>query len=258
MGSVKIYAIVFGLLAVFGFTLISIDLFNKKKLNDLQSMQNSQGFAVVELFTSEGCSSCPPADHLVEEIQRNNKNSQIYILSYHVDYWDHQGWKDKYSSSEFSERHKQYGKWLKLGILYTPQFVINGSDEFVGSNQSAILRTIGKGLGEIPLERLKLKAKIETNTLHVEYSGNWANNSELVLAVVQKSAKSQVTAGENSGVSLSHVQIVRQLLHIDAGSSKDINIVLPDDFKENIWELIGFMQRKNDGKITAVDKVELR
>src|SRR5882757_7431762 len=98
---------------------------------------NSKGFAVVELSTSEGCSSCPPADELVEKIQKDNKNGKIYILAFHVDYWDHQGWKDRFSDREFSNRQRQYAGWLNLQTVYTPQIVVNGTTEYVGSDQSS-------------------------------------------------------------------------------------------------------------------------
>src|SRR5690349_21565913 len=80
----------------------------------LKASASNKGFAVVELFTSEGCSSCPPADALVEKIQQDNFNSQIYILAYHVDYWNHQGWKDRFSDREYSNRQRQYASWLNI------------------------------------------------------------------------------------------------------------------------------------------------
>jgi hypothetical protein len=87
----------------------------------------------------EGCSSCPPADELIDRIQKDNDNKQIYIMAFHVDYWDHQGWKDRFSDPEFSKRQRQYANWLNLQTVYTPQIVVNGATEHVGSDQDAIL-----------------------------------------------------------------------------------------------------------------------
>src|ERR1700743_2691255 len=83
----------------------------------------TKGFAVVELFTSEGCSSCPPADQLVARIQQEDKEQPVYILAYHVDYWDRLGWKDAFSDARYSSRQKTYTGWLKIRSAYTPQIV---------------------------------------------------------------------------------------------------------------------------------------
>ena len=84
---------------------------------------NKNGFAVVELFTSEGCSSCPPADELLAKLQRESAEKNIYLLAYHVDYWDRLGWKDQFSSNEYTKRQQKYLDWLNLYVMYTPQSV---------------------------------------------------------------------------------------------------------------------------------------
>lgn len=230
------------------------NLQDKQAMKKIQTTENSKGFAVVELFTSEGCSSCPPADELVEKIQQDNKNRQIYILAFHVDYWDHQGWKDKFSDHQFSERQRQYASWLGLRTIYTPQIVINGTSEHVGSDQGPILRTISRELDQPAADPLTLQAKVEAGKLKVQYMGA---GEELVLALVQRSAHSNVRAGENSGRSLSHVQIVRGLQRVDMSSRKNISMDLPKDFNENGWELIGFVQQRKDGHITAATRDDL-
>src|SRR5471032_1935701 len=91
----------------------------------------NNGFVLIELFTSEGCSSCPPADELVARIQKADKDKAVYILAYHVDYWNLLGWKDQFSNAANSQRQRQYASWLKLSEVYTPQIVVNGKKEFV-------------------------------------------------------------------------------------------------------------------------------
>src|SRR5258706_10393726 len=93
------------------------------------------GIAVIELFTSEGCSSCPPADALLAEILRDarGKNLAIYPLAFHVDYWDHLGWRDPYSDPAYSARQRGYSRTFHRDSIYTPQMIINGVSEFVGS-----------------------------------------------------------------------------------------------------------------------------
>ena|SRR5437764_672084 len=99
---------------------IKKDLFVKQGANKGQN-----GFAVVELFTSEGCSSCPPADKLVATLVERDKKEAVYILSYHVDYWDRLGWKDRFSDAAFTARQQHYAELLHLSSVYTPQIVVN-------------------------------------------------------------------------------------------------------------------------------------
>ena len=211
---------------------------------------NGNGFAVVELFTSEGCSSCPPADKLVAKIQSENTGKPIYILAFHVDYWNSLGWKDRFSNSEYSDRQRRYADWLHLETVYTPQVIINGASEYVGSDEGSVTKAITAGLNQSPAATLTLQGSIEGDKLNVEYNTT-EKNAELVLALVQKSAESNVRAGENAGKKLSHVQIVRQLVYQDVNGKKKITINLPKDFIQAGWELIGFVQHKNDGRITA-------
>jgi len=220
---------------------------------------DDKGFALVELFTSEGCSSCPPADDLVEEIQKDN-NARVYILAFHVDYWDHQGWKDTFSDPEFTKRQEQYTRWLDLHTLYTPQIVVNGATEYVGSNKGSILQAIADGLGQASTKTLTLQGTVADGKVKINYQGaGEEKNSELILALVQRSAQSNVRAGENKGRRLSHVQIVRRMLHVPLGGEqqKEIALALPPDFTKKGWELIGFVQHKKDGHISDVDRFDL-
>lgn len=261
MRSVKTIALAGGLAGLLVATAAFMNVRNERTIKHLQEPGSDKGFAVVELFTSEGCSSCPPADKLLEKIQADNRNKQIYILAFHVDYWDHQGWKDRFSDPAYSARQGRYAEWLNLRTIYTPQIVINGTNEYVGSNQGAILGAIAAGLEREPAKTLTLNSRREGNRLHVSYqlTGD-GKNSELVLALVQQTAKSNVKAGENSGRNLSHVQIVRQMLQfsVDTKSKEGVTVKLPDDFTEQGWELIGLVQDKADGHITAAARVEFQ
>lgn len=213
------------------------------------------GFAVVELFTSEGCSSCPPADELIDQLQSENPDLPLYILAYHVDYWDHQGWKDRFSSRSYTNRQQQYLNWLHLETLYTPQIVVNGQSENVGSNGRATAKAINDALthnaeGNISLTAVKKNEDIEVN---YQYSGS-VNNTTIVLALVQKHGESNVTAGENTGRHLPHVQIVRQLKEENTKSTNSVSIKAPADLQTQGWELIAFVQNKKNGQIIAANK----
>jgi len=220
------------------------------------------GFAVVELFTSEGCSSCPPADALMGEIAQSNTNGSVYVLAYHVDYWNHLGWRDRFSDRRFTQRQRQYRSWLGPGSLYTPQVVVNGTEEFVGSDTEAVNEGITTARVQSQVGTLTLNARLEQGKVVVEYaySGTGkAGSSELVLALVQKTAQSQVRAGENMGRTLQHAQVVRQMatLPVDLANKKQATLELPADFSENGWEIIGFVQHLADGHIVAAARFDL-
>lgn len=220
-----------------------------------------KGFAVVELFTSEGCSSCPPADALVAKVQKESDGKPVYILAYHVDYWDRLGWKDAFSSSVYSDRQKQYARWLKLSSIYTPQIVVNGRTEFVGSEAGKLSNAINNGLqkpAETTLTLSDIKVKGDKASLQYE-AGGAVNNTVLLIALVEKNAVTKVKSGENGGRTLAHVQIVTNLqsLPLNKGNSGALHISLPHGFDAEKWEMIGFVQNTANGDITGAAKVQL-
>jgi len=216
---------------------------------------DNKGFALVELYTSEGCSSCPPADQLMEKLQQENAGKPVYVVAFHVDYWNQLGWQDKFSAAEFTARQRQYSDWMKLETIYTPQVVVNGVSEYVGSNERSIVKAIDASLNRGTDNILTLKGRVDSGNLQVEYSVTGpTKNKGLYLALVQKKASSNVMAGENEGRKLSHVQIVRELIPVDI-NSKNTSIKLPETLQQEGWELIGFVQNKSNGSITAAAKL---
>lgn len=215
-----------------------------------------QGFAVLELFTSEGCSSCPPADALLARIQEEAGNKPIYILAYHVDYWDHLGWKDAFSSSQFSKRQYQYSQQLSAQV-YTPQLVVNGQKELIGSDESAVTNVVKSALNGSSETSLSVHGQLQGGKLDLDYqvTGN-TNKSRLMVAVVEKHAVSNVKRGENEGRTLSHVQIVRALHEFELGKGQQ-QISLPEGFNTQDWEVIAFVQNRNSGAISAATHVTL-
>lgn len=221
---------------------------------------NTNGFAVVELFTSEGCSSCPPADELMAKLQQETKNQNIYFLTYHVDYWDRLGWKDQFSSNEFTVRQQQYQNWLNLYVMYTPQFIINGMTEFAGYNETTLSKKISDALVMKPTSTLELIAKTDDkDSISIHFKTNEIQeNSNLFIAVIQKEAISKIARGENKGATLHHVQIVRQLKGFPLNEKEDnLKVAKPADFEAKNWELLGFIQNTSTGKISATAKVNL-
>ena len=221
---------------------------------------SGKGFAVLELFTSEGCSSCPPADELLAKIQKEAQGKDIYVLAYHVDYWDRLGWKDVFSNADYSKRQQQYGSWFNSSQIYTPQLIVNGKAEFVGSDEAAIRNAISNQLTTKANISLVLHAQPDGGKLKVHYQASSAvKGSNLLIAVVQKNAQTKVERGENAGNILSHVQIVRQVQNEPLSSTGDGNSIveLPKGFDTQTWEVIGLIQDQSNGEILGAAKADL-
>lgn len=230
----------------------------KTAFKPITTVAADKGFAVVELFTSEGCSSCPAADAVIAKMEKESTGKPVYILAYHVDYWNRLGWKDVFSSAEYSHRQSAYASWLKLSGVYTPQVVVNGTTEFVGSQEGTLRNLIRKDLGESAKAALSitdLKTANATATFNYNISG--AAHSNLVMALVQKNAVTSVKRGENGGRTLSHVQIVTAFKNIPVSGDKgQANISLPKTFTSSGYELIAFLQNPQNGQILAATKAE--
>jgi hypothetical protein len=218
---------------------------------------DSKGIAVVELFTSEGCSSCPPADELVARIQKEDNDKPVYILAFHVDYWNRLGWKDVFSSADYSKRQNEYANYLHLQSVYTPQIVVNGKTEFVGSEEGALRNAIKTNLQKTPAAQLTLNVSAASqNQATIKYNTEGTDkNTTLLLAVLQKNAQTKVERGENGGRTLSHVQIVRKLQKLALnGNSGSANVALPQGFDTRSWEIIGFLQNTANGSVTGASR----
>ena len=213
--------------------------------------------AVLELFTSQGCSSCPPADRLLGTY---TSKENVIVLSFHVDYWNRLGWKDPFSSKAFTERQYNYASAMNAGV-YTPQIVINGQTEMVGSNESKISATVKKVLAEEPNAELTIKTvKPENGQVYINFvtSGNTAN-SILNIALILKKATTEIKAGENGGVTLTNYNVVRNFKTISKVNKGDnisaINI--PADADQKNMSVVLFLQEKRTNKISAADQAGL-
>ena len=221
---------------------------------------SNKGFAVLELFTSEGCSSCPPADELVGQFQKEYQDKPVYMLSYHIDYWDREGWKDIFSNPDYTKRQNEYSRWLQKGPIYTPQLIVNGKTDYIGSEGKDIRGAVAKVLSKPATVNLDISAQQGERWAIVNYkvSGN-PRNTLLVLALVQKSAKSNVKRGENGGRLLSHYQIVRNTVNqrITLNEKGTTNLYFPKNFKAQDAEIIGFIQDNTTGAILGATKINL-
>lgn len=222
---------------------------SKASINVKQGAKKIGGFAVVELFTSEGCSSCPPADELLGEIVTNARASRapVFALSFHVDYWDRLGWKDPYSDHRFSERQQRYAAALGKSTIYTPQAVINGKVECVGSDQSKLQRVIAHELTQQAAFFLHLKHhwSAEKRLLNVSYQlTKKSDNAVLSVALVERSLVQHVKRGENSGKTLRHENVVRifQTISVRSRESGSVQLEVSEDVKLANCSIIAYLQ----------------
>ena len=219
--------------------------------------KSNNGFAIVELFTSEGCSSCPPADAAVANLLKEN-NRNVYVLGYHVDYWDNLGWKDIFSNTAYTQMQKEYAKIFKLSSVYTPQIVVNGTEQFVGSDKSKLNAAVDKDLHQSSTVKLTINAKAQDdNEITVHYSTN-AVNANVKIALIQIKAEDKIQRGENSGATLHHVNIVRDLQMISASANGNVVLNFPDGISAKDCRVIAFTQNVNDSKITAATEVDIQ
>lgn len=218
------------------------------------------GFVFIELFTSEGCSSCPPADQLVEKITAENGNRRIYIASYHVDYWDRLGWKDRFSNQDYSAIQSRYAKQFKLTTIYTPQMVVNGQTEFIGSNEIKLRNVITTNLkakDKVQLEISQLAGSGDLHNFRYQVS-NADTAAQLTFLVVQKKAVVAIRAEENYGRTMSHTNVVRDRRELPAGKlSGEYAIRFPKDLEAGNWEVFCFVKNRNTGEVLSARSLTL-
>jgi hypothetical protein len=204
---------------------------------------------VLELFTSEGCSSCPPADALLAELAADPR---VVALSFHVDYWNELGWPDPFSSSENTARQRAYAASFGTQSVYTPQLVVAGADGFTGSDRSQAEADIAAALSRPTPTTLTLRVHgIEGTTersVTVDTDPTGAPAAAVVnVALVQRSATSKVRAGENAGRTLTHVDVVRALATSTAAGPSSVRLPVPAGLRPEDAEIVGFVQSSRRG-----------
>lgn len=223
--------------------------------------------AIVELFTSEGCSSCPPADELLRQIHlKQAPSGQLIVgISEHVTYWNNLGWKDPYSSPVFTDRQSTYAARLSPEGPYTPQMVVNGRDQFVGSNGAALDHALRDDTKRIPLGLRILSSTVSADGVVVSFSFSGQTSKPLdVIAVITDDAdRSNVLRGENSGRLLAHVSVARSLTKVAtvAGDAeKSFHLPLPESFRSPSGQghhLVLFVQEPHQGAILGATAAAL-
>jgi len=218
------------------------------------------GVALVELFTSEGCSSCPPADALLERLVHEAEGSgrRVYGVSLHVDYWDQLGWRDRFSSAAVTRRQSQYARRFGLKSIYTPEVVVNGDGECVGSNAGAVQGQIDRALSHASQLTPGLSVSAEGQELRVRCDvPHPPRGATLNVAWVQSSAFSAPDAGENGGRTLRHVNVARDLKTVDLGAGfHDVIVLHRPELQDG--EVIAWVQAANQGSVLGAGAVAVR
>ena len=242
-------------------TIAQVPQTQKTEVKNLMNT-NLKTHVLVELFTSEGCSSCPPADRVLSQLEKEQTNPDVEIitLALHVDYWNYLGWKDEFSSKSYSERQSGYAERFKLDSIYTPQMVVDGQTQFVGSNLGTAQKAISdlaknqKANIEISNANDKLKVKIADAPAH--------DDSYIWLAIAEDDLKTNVRRGENGGKTLDHVSVVREmkllgnLAAADKTFENETALQLNSNWKKENLNFIVFVQGKESKKVFGVNKLD--
>jgi len=207
---------------------------------------------LVELFTSEGCSSCPPADALIRKLEAEQPvaNAEIIVLGEHVDYWNYIGWTDRFSSVAYSNRQAEYARQFQLDSIYTPQMVVDGREELNGSDSRAAKQVIARS-ADAP--KVKLLIQVVENTesalkVRISVPEPVARPAGLLLAVTESGLETRVERGENGGHTLYHTGVVRSLAKLgevdgkQRGAMQETTVKLDKGWQKKKLRLVAFLQ----------------
>jgi hypothetical protein len=220
---------------------------------------------LVELFTAEGCSSCPPADVLLDKMLEAQPAAHATLvgLGEHVDYWNASGWKDRFSSAAFTKRQQQYAARSGAQDVYTPQMVIDGGDGFVGTDIEAARRAIEHAAAaEHGVVRIGLDAQAPDKdkvVVNVDVSGLPAadanDTADLLLAITEDGLRTEVKHGENQGRTLTHAAVVRELVTVGtvtaAGGPLRATVHVDEGWRRDALKIVAFVQHRRSRRVVA-------
>lgn len=215
---------------------------------------------LVELFTSEGCSDCPPADDLLARLDRDQFAPGVHaiVLSEHVTYWNHLGWRDPFSMAQMDSRQEDYQSRFNLQSVYTPQMVVDGAEQFVGSNTGALNRALADA-GSDPKESLVIKAA-NWNKESIQFEVN-APAGHLFAALAEDVTRSEVSKGENAGCTLHHVAVVRAFkqFKVNGAATGPLSLPLTGGVgASGSVRLVVFLTDAHTGHVLAVAESKLQ
>lgn len=251
------------IVTVVGVFLVLMSVFSfRNSLKPTPEMAESNAIAVVELFTSQGCSSCPAADKLLSKLvdQANTSNQPVYALSFHVSYWNYLGWKDPYSSEAYTARQRSYGSAFRLSSIYTPQMIVNGKHEFVGSSADRANKAVKSALSSPVKNGISFKMVDKgTKTVNVNYKVEGdITGKRLNIAIVERDVENNVPRGENRGRKLHHDNVVRGFKTVEAKNNGTIEIDIPKGLNFEKSSVIVYAQDKYDWEISGAAAAPLK
>jgi len=214
---------------------------------------------LVELFTSEGCSSCPPADQLLRQIDSHTmpNGDQIIVLGEHVDYWDGTGWRDRFSSRDFTDRQAEYARRFNISGPYTPQMVVDGRREFVGNDSRLLQRALNEAASRpkaaISISSEEIGATEIVAKVKVAPLRDGPKHADLFVALAGNTDETHIGGGENSGKVLRHAAAVRSLARAaklgQQGIEKEVRFRIPKSVTVQNLRIIAFLQEANNGAV---------
>lgn len=240
---------------------------DQKPAQPVNAQEDKSG-VLVELFTSEGCSSCPPADALLRQLDTMAPVNSvgIVVLGEHVDYWDGVGWRDRFSSQQYTDRQKDYARRFSLDSPFTPQMVVDGTQQLVGNNTGALQAALNKAastnkatlrVSAEPKDQKHLALTVDAGPLP---SGS--KHADLYVALADNSDETQVGGGENSGRKLQHVAVARSLRKCGtvpaAGAQLQVTVPLEKGFDVEKQRVVVFLQEPGTGHVLAAAAKQLK
>ena len=265
-----------GILLIFGIVVILGVGVGIKTTTDQSSMAGGEDVAteelvILELFTSQGCSSCPPAESVLSKIAMDDRyKSSVVPLAFHVDYWDYLGWQDPFSNTAWTERQANYREAFGEATLYTPQIVIQGEYELVGSDENNIKRKINEVLSrssdrlvDISIEGVDVSDAKTTADILVHWQDSTVKGTFLLMSALFENVEAtNVVAGENAGRTLRNNYVVRSMdiepiLFGEKKKNKrfQVSLLLEDDWQIDNMGLVSWVQDPHTMKIYRVDVV---
>ena len=240
-----------------GFLIFASNIFIKAQTiekTELNTNSNTKSFVLIELFTSEGCPGCPPADRLLQKLESEQpyKNTEVITLSLHVDYWNRSDWKDPYSSTLFTRRQDIYARAFRQRDTYTPQMIVDGRTFFIGSNAAEATKAI---VANAKNEKANIEISNENNKLKVEISKiPPRENSTVFLAITE-----DISATEKKSARASVVRELRTLGMITTVQNEfkyEQMIQIQPDWKRENLKFVVFIQENQSRKILGVNRIK--
>ncbi len=223
---------------------------------------DSRPAVLIELFTSEGCSSCPPADELLAQLAAAGivEDTPVIALELHVDYWNYLGWRDPFSESAYSARQDAYVRWLGLRGPYTPQLVVDGRFDVLGSS-GVRARAAVLSAAESKRARVQLQVDRASDTLRAVVSELPGQRVALYVALTERGLKTQVPRGENAGRTLAHGPVVRWLQAVARGDAGELRAEVPlrlaKTWRREALRVVAFAQDEKTGHIQGAAEIAL-